>query len=248
VKLHPPKGVLRLGAGNIYVANPKPAYAVDVALDWHPHSWGWAEMGTDARLARREGAQRDYHALTAFGFEDMRDANDCIMHVRKALNVRHFSMTQVCDDANPDKLAHDRTFSMLAYEAPWLGKVGGDPAVACHIAIHPNWVTGFRNPDAPIVREYVDSMRALDAMLRFADAMGWLTTVTGDFNLPKRQGDRAYLTSYDVFEAYRMRVKMEHIDGIAYDRRLDLVDWAVVHKARTKSDHPWVLGDFERVA
>lgn len=233
--------VLRLGGGNIYVGNRKPREAIDYALSQRPHSWGWSEMGTDARNARDAGKEHGYRTLSAFGFEDMRDANDCIMHIRQGLNIRHFSMTQVCDDAQPEKLAHDRTFSMLAFEAPFLSP----DSVVCHIAIHPNWITGVESPTSPIARQYVRSVKGLDAMLDFAGDMGWIRAVTGDFNSRQGQSKR-FPTVYDVLGDHRLQVKTEGIDAIAWDRALRLEDWKIVPKARTGSDHPWLLAEFSR--
>lgn len=230
-------GVVRIGCGNLYVANQQPRYAIDVALSHKVDSWGWSEMGTNINNARLVGRRHQMHTLTAFGFGDRRDANDCVMHVSKDRALRHFSMTQVCDDANPTKLAHDRTFSMVAYE------LAGMDNVLAHIAIHPNWVKGFNNPNAQIVKEYVESVMGLEAMLRFAKAMGWHRVVTGDFNLPKR-ADKPFRTTYDVFRQQQLNTKTVNIDGMAWDKTLGLNVWKVIDKQRTGSDHPWIVAEF----
>lgn len=232
----PGKGILRIGAGNVYVGNKDKARAVAVAAGTRSHSWGWAEGAGLARLTRR---RTGYKTLSAggFNFEDPRDADDCIMMVRKGLTVRHFSMTQVCDDAEQRKVAHDRTFSMLAYE--WGG------LHVCHIAIHPNWIVGFDRKGPGVVREYIKSMRALDGMLTMARSLRWAPVVTGDYNT--RKNDRKdYLDVFDVLEKHKLRVRMEGIDGVAWDRRLDLKGWKVIPKRQTGSDHPWIVADFRR--
>jgi len=242
----PAKDVLRIGGGNVYINNPQPAKAAQVAARTRSHSWGWSEAG---RLVDEVRDLANYRVLSAFGFADMSDANDCIMMVRKGLAVRHFSMTQVCDDSMPSKIAHDRTFSMIAYEAPFLGKVGRKDAVVCHIAIHPNWIAGYGadNEQPGVIREYIESMEGLANMLAFAKAMGWLIVVSGDFNLPPRKSDRSYTTTYDLFKQYRLKVKTDGIDGVAWDNRLDLVEWHTIGKRTTKSDHDvWTVADLRR--
>ncbi len=244
----PGKGILRVGAGNKYVANKTPAKAVAVAASQLAHSWGSNEATNVVDDWRKRTGYQTYAAPA--GFVDMRDAHDCVTSLRKirGVNVRHVSFTQVCDDAEPSKIAHDRVFSMLAYEAPFLGKVNNRVAVVCHINIHPNAVNHNPPRSSGVTREYIRSMQALDQMLTFAKAMGWLIVVSGDFNLtPTKAKDRAYLDSYDLFRKYRLTVKTQGLDGIAFDSRLSLVHWTVIPKgARTGADHPWVVADLKR--
>lgn len=235
----PAADLVRIGGGNAYVNNPAPEKAVGIAMATRPHSWGWSEgMGVIEHVRGRKG----YDALTQIGSDDPRDANDCIMQVRKGLDVVHFSMTQACEDVPGSKVGHQRTYSMLAYKAPMLGK----NAVVCHIAVHPNWVSGIDSERHPVVREYVRSMEVLRHMLAFAEDMGWLIVVTGDFN-SRKGDDKTFETVYDVFADFRLSVRTEGIDGVAWDRRLVLDGWHLIPKRRTRSDHDfWTVADFRR--
>lgn len=241
----PAVGLVRVGGGNIDTTNPNTEHAVQVAMDTQSDSWGWSEGNKTPHHLRK---MKDYRGLTAFGFEDMKDANDCTMMVHRERDVVHFSMTQVCEDAEPAKLAHDRTFSMIAYRVPEFGGKSNDKAVMCHVAMHANWVQGFDNPDRSIVQEYVESMHGLDAMLAFARVMGWFIVVTGDGNLSIKEGDtKTYFTMYDVFDKHRLKVWAEHIDVMAYDKRLELVNKEKIGQQRTHSDHKWwLVGDLDR--
>lgn len=235
----PAADVLRIGGGNVFIKNPAPAKAVNIALATRPHSWAWSE---GANLVEHVRGRKGYAPLISVGSDDPHDANDCIMQVRRSLDVVHFSMTQACEDVRGSRVGHQRTFSMLTYKAPVLGA----KAVVCHIGVHPNWVAGIKNERSPIVREYVKSMAVLDVMLDFAEAMGWIIVVTGDFN--SRQHDKKpFRTFYDVAKDHRLTVKTEGIDGVAWDRRLTLAGWHTIPKSRTKSDHDvWTVADFRR--
>jgi hypothetical protein len=174
-----------------------------------------------------------------FGFKDMRDATDCPMMLRKGLQLRHFQMTQVCDDSNPTKVAHDRVFSVLAYK--WNG------ITVAHIQIHPNAVNPYDSPTMGVVKEFVKSMIRLNHMMEFCEAMGWVLVVTGDFNLAPRR-DKDYLTMYDLFTAHNMKWKVSGVDGIAWnDKKLRLVKYYPIKARPYGSDHPyWTVADFAR--
>lgn len=233
----PAANILRIGGGNVYVGNRDRDRAVNTALSTFPHSWGWSE---GAHLPSTLRGRDHYDALIAVGAEDGYDANDCVMQVRKTLDVVHFSMTRACEDVPGSKVGHQRQFSMIAYEAPMLG-VG---IRVCHIAIHPNWVAGFDSTGSAVVREYLNSMQVLRAMLAFAEAMGWVIVVTGDFNSHKGD-DKSFETVYDVFKDARLRVKTDGLDGVAWDRRLVREEWHLIPKSATGSDHDnWVVADF----
>lgn len=233
----PAEGVLRIGGGNAYVANKTPEKAVNAAAATRAHSWGWSEGKNLPHLLRE---LKGHNALIANGMPDRADSNDCVMHFRKSLAVVHTSMTKACDDVPGSKVGHRRTFSMLAYEAPMLGK----GAVVCHVAIHPNWVVGFDGAGAEVVQEYLRSLDVLATMLAFAKGMGWHIVVTGDFNTRRGQ-KKPYRTVYDVFKDAGLAVKTEGIDGVAYDRRLRLVGWEAPNPQRWGSDHDhWTIADF----
>jgi hypothetical protein len=235
----PVADIVRIGGGNVYVKNPAPAKAVRLATSQRPHSWGWSE---GANLPGHLRASRGFDPLIAVGANNKRDANDCVMQVRKGLDVVHTSMTRACDAVPGSRIGKERVFSMIAYEAPMLGK----GAVICHVAVHPNWVAGIDSASNPVAREYVKSMGVLRDMLTFARAMGWLIVVTGDFN-SRKHDDKPFETIYDVFKDFRLSVRTEGIDGIAWDHRLTLDAWHTIPKSRTKSDHDfWVMADLRR--
>jgi hypothetical protein len=232
----PSKNVLRIGSGNVYIANQTPRAAVRLAMGAKAHSWGWSEAGNIVGLL---SARKGYDALSYMGTSNPRDSNDCAMVVRKGLEVEHFSMTRVCSDVPGTKIGQPRVFSMLAYRAPALGG-----AVVCHVAIHPNWVVGLTSPSNPVVREYVESMLALRRMLSFARAMGWVIVVTGDFNT-RRRAKKNYLTVYDIFKEFDLVARVANIDGAAWDKRLRLTSWKVIPTTQIPGgDHPWVVADF----
>ena len=248
-KAAPGAGVLRIGAGNVYVANKTPARAVSIAASQRAHSWASNESTNVVDDWRKRTGYITYAAPA--GFRDMRDAHDCVTMKRKVkgTHLRHVSFTQVCEDALPKKIAHDRVFSMLAYEAPFLRKATDKAVpVVCHINIHPNPVNHDPARTQGVTREFIESMVNLDKMIAFTKALGYIIVVSGDFNLSaSRAKTRTYLTPYDVFKKHGLIVKMEGIDGVAYDRRLRLVDWDVIPKgARTGADHPWIVADFRR--
>lgn len=240
----PEKDVLRIGGGNVYVGNKTPEKAVRAAQRLRTHSWGWSE---GKNLPKHLRAVKNYDPLISFGSADPADANDCVMQVRKTLDVEHFSMTKVCDDVPDSKVGHRRTFSMIAYAAPFLG----EDVTVCHIAIHPNWIVGIDGTASKVVQEYIESLVGLRAMLAFAKAMGWHIVVTGDFNTrrPGKNNRKSFETVYDVFADFNLAVKVQGIDGIAYDRRLALVNFEVIDPRRYGSDHPvWTVADFRRKA
>ena len=237
--LSPGKNVLRVGHGNFYFKNRRPAQAVQVMRSTHSHSFGGNEcVNVVDRLSNLTG----YHELKPFGFADQRDAKDCITVVRKSLAVKHFSMTQVCRDTDPRKLAKDRVFSMVTYQHPAVGPV-------CHINIHPNPINFIRNDEAEpdIVDQFVRSMRNLDRMIKFSLMMGWHPVVTGDYNLDVVNAkQRSYLNMYDLFAKYDMSYRTKHIDGIAWCNHLKLKRLHVITGDRTGSDHPWLIADLVR--
>lgn len=194
-----------------------------------------------AKIGDEIRALKGWRGLGAVGFADDKDANDCRMMYRTSLDLEHFQMTKVSRDLGDSKVGHARTFSVLAYAAPFI-KPG---AVACHVAVHPNWVEGIDNPRSPVVAEFKKSMRALDAMLEFAKAMGWYRAVSGDFN-SKADTAKPYDTVWTVLKRHRMAYETDHhgLDAVAWDRRLTLVDWTLIPKRRTGGDHPnWTVAD-----
>jgi hypothetical protein len=231
--------VLRIGAGNVYVANKTKGRAVAKAVSLKCHSWGWSEGTNLGPLIRR---RKDYHALwPMYGFKDMRDATDCPMMLRRGLPLRHFSMTQVSDDSNPTKIAHDRVFSVLAYK--WNG------LTIAHIQIHPNAVNPYNDASSGVVKEFVKSMIRLDRIMNLCHAMGWVMVVTGDFNLSPRK-PKPYLTMYDLFKKRGMLWRVNGVDGIAWDnKKLRLVKYYPIKAKPYGSDHTyWTVADFAKRA
>ena len=102
-KAAPGAGVLRIGAGNVYVANKTPARAVSIAASQRAHSWASNESTNVVDDWRKRTGYSTYAAPG--GFRDMRDAHDCVTMKRKVrgTHLRHVSFTQVCEDALPKK-------------------------------------------------------------------------------------------------------------------------------------------------
>lgn len=238
----PAAGVLRIGAANVYQGNPAMARALALARGANFHSWGWSEGDGLVRHLPKRGHSR-YVSLTAN--EGMRaprmlDVNDCFMQAARTLNIVHFSMTKACEEIPGNKIAHQRTFSMLAYKADRVRK----GMVVCHIAIHPNWVVGLNK--GPVVDRYVDSLAVLGKMIQFAKTQGWAVVVSGDFNTLQNQ-KKPFRTCYDVFRYHKLKVRTVSIDGFAWDAsKLSLTGWHTVPERVTKADHPWLIAEFKK--
>lgn len=233
-------GVIRIGHGNEYVNNKKPNASIKVATNTGAASWGWNEATRIVPQLARLEAYRDFRQE---GVADPKDGNDCVSMVRKSLHVRHASFTQVCEDTRPERLAKDRVFTQVAYEHPAVERPIN------HINIHPNPINFLRNPNSrpPIVDEFIKSMNALAAMVEYSNDLGFITVVSGDFNLTlKKSRECNFLHMYRIFDRYKMNYRTYGIDGIAWNRVLKLKRMHRIGKLWTGSDHVWLVADLVR--
>lgn len=238
----PPVGQIRIGHGNVFIRNPKPASAVMVAKRTKSDSFGFNEA---ANIAPRLEALRAWESIGAErGFKDMRDAHDCITIVQHKHVLKFHSVIQASKDVEPTNIARDRVITTVAY------KKKGLPVVA-HINIHPNPVNFL--VDAPharkrlIVQEYKRNMKALRMTILFLEGVGIPhIVVTGDFNITqtnarKNEFDDPYKVASDFF----MNAFGIGLDGVLWTKNLALKKKQEIAKSVTGSDHPWFFFDFK---
>lgn len=231
-------GEYRIGHGNIYINNKTPAKAITIARSTKANSFGFNEAANVAARLAALPAHRNFGALP--GFNDMRDAHDCITIVQNAMVMKHHSYTQVSKDVEPLNIARDRGITAVGYRKKGL------PPIA-HINIHPNPINHL-GPKAhpPIVDEYVKNMAALARLQVYLRQLGFKIVTTGDFNLTEVNSfGRSYLNPYMIARQQNMNSLSLGIDGALYDKTLQLTDLIRIPKTLTGSDHPWFVMDLK---
>lgn len=170
------------------------------------------------------------------GRDQRRGAKDTTILTRKSLPSIGAGSLQVSEEVQPERFAPDRWFTWDAVAHPTAGPI----AV---VNIHPNATVMSRDADAPIVREYAESVDSLDRLLTFLKGEGLPPFVTGDVNW--RRKVRAPHSPYEVFHDHGLRIAVHNVDVVAYPRRqFELVEQERIAKARTGSDHDWLRATF----
>lgn len=236
----PPVGrdVYRIGHGNVYVGNKKPATALAIARQTKATSFGFNEATKIAARCAALKTWRDFGADA--GFKDMSDARDCITIVQNSMQMLHHSYTEVSKDVAPLKLGHDRGITAIAY------KKAGLPPIA-HINVHPNAINHLpAKATPPLVDEYVKNMASLSRLQVYLRSHGWNIVTTGDFNITQANArDRSYLTPYSIARMQNMNALGIGVDGIIWDKTLRVVKRNTIPKNLTGSDHLWFYVDFK---
>lgn len=229
----------RIGHGNIYIGNKKPATALLIARRTRSTSFGFNEA---TRIRSRCDTLKTWRAYGADNeaFKDPNDASDCITIVQNSMQMLHHSYTEVSKDVPPTKLGHARGITAVAY------KKAGLPPIA-HINIHPNPINHL-DPKAtpPLVDEYVKNMGALSSLQAYLRGRGFKIVTTGDFNITQGNArSRHYATPYSIARNHNMNAIGYGVDGILWDKTLRVVDTRTIPESLTGSDHLWFYFDFK---
>lgn len=228
----------RIGHGNVYIGNKKPASALLIARQTRSTSFGFNEATRIAERCSNLKAWRDYGAGP--GFKDPNDASDCITIVQNSMQMLHHSYTEVSKDVAPLKLGHARGITAVGY------KKTGLPPIA-HINIHPNPINHLEPRDKPpLVDEYIKNMQALFSLQTYLRGCGFRIITTGDFNITQANArSRSYYTPYSIANIQGMNALGFGVDGIIWDKSLRMVGRNTIPKSLTGSDHLWFYADFK---
>lgn len=243
--------------------------AIRLATRTGAHSIGMSEAYRVTRLL----AAVDRYRLTVGrgGRDKRRGAKDTPILTQATLVSLGAGAVQISETAKPARLAPDRwlTFSLFESDAGPIAHLNLHPnaGIAHAVPFQPD-VELIANAEgnakilkqdreaaaryaAPArvlrVREYAESMKSLERYVRLFRLEGFLVVVTGDLNYPAELHE--HLPVYapaKVFERLDLAVWAEHLDYVAYDRRLTLTKRGVIDKRQTMSDHPWLLATFTR--
>lgn len=182
---------------------------------------------------------RGYRLVLEQGAKDTRRGQkDCPILVRTGLRSLGSGQVLGCLASTPAKIAPERWMTWSAVQVPGVGPV-------FHVALHPHaavqadGAAGRVRVDVDRGRKFVAQMEAFDALLDFADAMGWDTAVTADLNFRDRGADN--LSPYRIMRRHGMAVEAHGVDAIGWTKRLGL-DVTQVSAPRGVTDHPWLLG------
>lgn len=236
----PPVGadVYRIGHGNVYVGNKKPAAAVTIARQTLSTSFGFNEA---TRIAPRLAALKMWRDFGADpGFSDMSDALDCITIVQNRMRMYMHSYQEVTKDVEPSKLGHQRGITTVGYAKKGLPKIA-------HINIHPNPIN-FLDPNNKglLVLEYIKNMEALVQTLNLVRRTGYLPVVTGDFNITQAKARKLpYSNPYHIATSFNLNAVGYGVDGILWDKSLRVVRKQTIPETATGSDHLWFFFDFK---
>jgi hypothetical protein len=186
------------------------------------------------------GRMRGYRLVVESGGRDRRRGQkDNPILIRTALRSLGSGQVFGCNAATPLRIAPERWFTYSAFEVPGVGAI-------CHVVLHPHAAvqdkaSGLLRTDNDRARENGRQMKALDAILTFATAVGWRIVVTGDLNFrDPGVGDDPH-SPYDILRGHDLKVVSHGIDCIAFAPGLDL-DVDEVHAPGSITDHPWLVG------
>lgn len=210
-----------------------PAIKLGISLD--ADSIGMSEAYRRTRLLSR---LRGYRLTVGRGARDRRRGAKDVPILTKAGHVSlGAGAVQISEAARPARLAPDRWLTFSLFDSP-AGPIA-------HLNLHPDAGIANAAPGVPRVREYAEAMKSLERYVRLFRLEGFLVVVTGDLNFPAELHD--HLPVYapaKVFERLDLAVWSQHLDYVAYDRRLTLIKRGVIDKRQTMSDHPWLLATF----
>jgi hypothetical protein len=218
---------------NVYAMNPQPMRAIMLMT----RGVGADSCGLNegSRFVDRLATFKSYRTVVDKGARDQRrGAYDVPILTRRKLPSLGTMTLQVSEQVEPSKFAPDRWLTCSMFLHPAVGRVA-------HVNIHPNALVVHnakpRPTSEPIVREYVESMESLAAVLSFLREEHFHRVVTGDVNYA-RNVEPASWAPQSVLRGASMRVRYAGPnDLLAHDRALKLHTFRRIAKQRTKSDH-----------
>ena len=249
----PSMDTLRIGHGNFWINNPRPASGLTIVRQCKPDSWGFNEAYKQAtRLDKMKSfnnmrARVNGDNTSAAVKKDMWDAKDCQTIVRKEHEILYHSVVKASKDVPPYALGHDRQINTVVY------KKNGFGVPVAHINLHPNPINMFGPANiTPLVQEYIKNAVKLDRVILSLKAMGYYNIViTGDVNLTlAKSRKREYPTIYSVARDHDLSVWSHGLDAIFWTPNLRPVKRDVIPGAHGKpgihgGDHPWFWFDFK---
>ena len=182
----------------------------------------------------REDLTKDFRQVVEHGGSDSRRGQyDNPILVRADLRSLGSGQVFGAEASQPERIAPERWFTWSTVV------VDGRPVF--YLTMHPHAgvqskVTGRLNGTARAA-EFAAQMKRLDALLTFAEAMGWDIVVSGDANFRDHGGDAS--SPYRILRAHGLVVFVHGLDFIASTKRLRLT--VTKHTApRSITDHPWL--------
>lgn len=170
------------------------------------------------------------HRVTVAGrdFDDPRARSTCILTRSEHENLGE--LTRKVSEAVPgrERIAPDRVLVASFYDHPIADRIGAEGIA--HFALHPDAaMMRHRDPDHPIVREYIQALLSAHVQMEAARADGLALVLTGDLQAGARfrapWGPRELIAG-----PLNLRCRVVDIDWIMVDRRLQFAGPLQLHR------------------